>query len=364
LTEFNLVGSNALSPLFNATRTGGSYANWTYDAVKGAVVSANSNYLVWMLPDHMKCKTGGVSRLPVGIAIRTAQQIFGRNNVGTTLNMAYADASYNVGTVYTNGADFAGDVSGSNNWDRIVFWITTYTSSGQCFVSSMKLTTLDFWKPATKMDRAKGWIGFPFLISLFNYNETLTGNLRLTDSTGALIEDNALTLSNKANAIMLDVTTMEKINIKTIELSCDKMFNFYADVETPCKNPIMMISRNQFGGLLSWVFETTQTITFENSNGKSMKRIKMIADRLSSSQWETLNDFFSPSEYFSKMNIYRSPQGAIETEDKAVYLLDREHQDNNYGGYGVLVKVLKSKPSMNTNSSQQVFEMEIEFDTL
>lgn len=126
-------------------------------------------------------------------------------------------------------------------------------------------------------------------------------------------------------------------------------------VDTPCKNPVMLVWRNSLGGDACWLFEHDQEVSYTTS-GKKAKRMQLSARDLTEDQWHALNELNHLGEVY-KQNIVE----LTSTVDKShvrdgtqVYVVDS-------AGNKTGVIVIPTSNAMFTRMSKHEFRIEIEF---
>lgn len=123
-----------------------------------------------------------------------------------------------------------------------------------------------------------------------------------------------------------------------------------------CNNPVMLVGRNKNGGILQWLFEGSQDITFSEENGTTAKRVMLYTDGLTLQEWEALHDFITYGQ------VYREPiqalsSSTIKTKSRVgqqVYVVD---QDGGLTG----VIVIPTKNQTTNRKRFHSFQIEIEY---
>lgn len=211
----------------------------------------------------------------------------------------------------------------------------------------------------TKLDELVMWRGYPSLLSVI-VNEDVASNVYLgtdDDSTSSSM-NSGKQIAFDLNQIITD-QTVEEVTAAVYEdtSGADAVSDeITVKLRDACENPIMLMGRNSLGGLMQWMFDVNQEMSYENENGVKVKRLRMFAEDLTVNQWEALNDFVTYGEVY-KNNIPELTYETIKTSSRVgnqVYILSSD-------GTKIGVIVL---PRVNVTQTKQVkheFQIEIEY---
>lgn len=211
----------------------------------------------------------------------------------------------------------------------------------------------------TRFDAPVMWRGYPFLLSAIVNEEVASDVVLSTDDDDSAAED----LSGKLvhfdlNQIISD-QDIDAVDVAIYEETSPG--NPISEVKTiemreACDNPVMLMARNSLGGVVQWLFDTNQDLSYEDDNSIKSKHLVLFTDNLTINQWEALQDFITLGEVY-RNNITEFTSETIKTStrmDQQVYVVYPD-------GTKVGVIVLPGRNKTQTRQVKHSFEIEIEF---
>jgi hypothetical protein len=221
----------------------------------------------------------------------------------------------------------------------------------------------------TKFSRPKMWRGYPFVLSAI-LGDNITGNIYFSvayyDISGGLVSSavTAFTTANNGKLIIVDVTQILAIPSTAVTMIIsasnlaifDSIINsFTCDIVDPCDNPVMLLGRNSLGGVMQFMFDFNQELSHDLAGTKA-KRLTLVAEQLTSTEWYALQDFISLGEVY-KDNILELTSSVIKTSTRIgsqVYVIDST-------GVKLGVLVIPTKNLTKTSRVKHNFELTIEY---
>jgi hypothetical protein len=214
----------------------------------------------------------------------------------------------------------------------------------------------------TKLDRVVMWRGYPALLAAV-INEDVSSDIYLETGEGASTpEDHAgEQVIFDLNQIITDQTVDEVDAVIYENTSVPSTFSEEQNVvlRDPCENPVMLMGRNSLGGVMQWLFDVNQEVSYENNDGVKVKRMRLFAEDLLINEWEALQDFIGLGEVY-KNTIRELLSTTIQTATRVgsqVYVL---YPDGKKIGVIVTAKV----KSTDTRQLRHSFEVDIEYPEL
>ena len=211
----------------------------------------------------------------------------------------------------------------------------------------------------TKFDSPVMWLGYPFLLSAI-INEDIGANIYIAsdDDQSTPADMTGKQIAFDLNQIITDQTVKEVDMTIYADTSADYAVSEEITIQLrdACENPVMLMGRNELGGILQWLFDTNQVYTFQYNDGFKAKRMKLFTDDLTLNEWEALEEFFGTGQVY-RNNIVEFTSATNKTATRIgqqVYVVDAEGNK-----IGVIVQ-----PREGTTETKQVrhrFEIEIEY---
>lgn len=211
----------------------------------------------------------------------------------------------------------------------------------------------------TKLDSIRMWRGYPALVSAI-VGDGVSGNTYFhadgQDSTPANLSGKLVALDLNQ---LLTTQTMDDVGLKLyLDDTPDKLLSETKTVllNDACDGSIMLMARNKSGGILQWMFETSQEYTFDYGNDIKAARKKLYAENLTLNEWEALQDFITLGAVY-RNNITELTSSTIKTTSRIgnqVYVIDAT-------GSKTGVIVLPTRNTTNTKQLRHRFEIEIEY---
>lgn len=209
----------------------------------------------------------------------------------------------------------------------------------------------------TKFDSPVMWRGYPFVLSAI-IGDGVTGDqfVRVDGDDTAPAALSGKIIQANISEILSDDSPDEITATIFKDASPELVNEITIELRDPCSNPVMLMGRNSYGGVLQWLFDETQEYEYVNTKGNKVKRMTLIADDLTVNQWESLQDFIGFGEVF-KNNITEFTSSTIKTSTRIgqqVYTVDTD-------GNKVGVIVLPTGNRTKTHQVKHKFELDIEF---
>lgn len=211
----------------------------------------------------------------------------------------------------------------------------------------------------TKLDSVVMWRGYPTLLAAI-INEDVSSNIYLDTGEGASTPaDHAgQQVIFDLNQIITDQTVDEVDAVIYEDTSVPSTFSEEQNVvlRDACENPVMLLGRNSLGGIMQWLFDVNQELTYENQEGVKVKRMRVFAEDLTLNEWESLQDFIGLGEVY-KNTIRELLSTTVQTSTRIgsqVYVLYPD-------GKKIGVIVTAKSRSTDTRQMKHSFELDIEY---
>lgn len=355
--RYIMLGSGSMGEFYNTTRTGGSYQNWSYHSASGTIrVTGLSNYLTFNLPNSMLTGTGSQKTFNgLFLRVKLYFQAIGGNIGDYTIRLNNGTTQH---TILATGSTVDFDtVNGA--YDRVEFAISDIGTATEVRIWGIEILPRYATPLSNVLGRQRAWIGFPFVLSFLSSGTPPSFDIYYLDNTGATISSD-LNVTSSAGLVHLIFGQLKIIDQRTatIMIVCSTYKNIYVDVSSPCKNPVMLWGYNSMGGLMCWVFENRQEITYQVSSGRLARRYKLFTDGLTFEQWESLNDL-NQERLTYDVNYGRPISGSLSLVgtrrqlDQYLWLI---FSDGSYRG----VIVNPTKNETLTDRATNEFQIEVE----
>jgi hypothetical protein len=216
----------------------------------------------------------------------------------------------------------------------------------------------------------KMWRGYPFFVSLIS-GDDLSGNA--TDFTvyyydeqwNIISSQTSSSSDNSGQLLVLNPSSILSIpaNAKHMQFSFQETSPSQPLITAPrfdiidaCKNPVYLMTRNSFGGILPWMFDQSQEYTFDYGDGRKAKRLVLASENLSILEWEALQDFIGLGEVY-KNNIVEFTSSTNKTSSRIGKQVYQVYPDGSKIG----VIVIPTVNSTLTRYLKHEFQIEIEY---
>lgn len=162
-------------------------------------------------------------------------------------------------------------------------------------------------------------------------------------------------LNGNSNGILINSVNLYSFtpNPSTFDYAIEQL---EVGVLSPCKNPILLIWKNTFGGDVEWMFEWTQQYSHAYPDGKKVKRMTLYADGISFDEFESLDGLNTPGEIYDVpvIELTGTTDKTSKKADQQVYVLQPD-------GTKTGVVVIPNSSDTQTKRKQHYIEIEIEF---
>ncbi len=223
----------------------------------------------------------------------------------------------------------------------------------------------------TKLTRPKLWIDYSFLLSVCvgDAEEEMICVVNGYDAAGVLLDtivSNGHLATNQVVDFNIDdiwdngyggysgvsyLTAYVKDSFDEVKTDVITI-----DVMTPCANAVMLMGRNSLGGVLQWLFDFSQEISFSTDNEEKAKRLFMSELNINQNQWLALQDFITLGTVY-RNNIVEFLSTTNKTTSRTgqqIYVLSTTNTK-----IGVIAQPVNN--TTLTRYKKNLFEIEIEY---
>jgi len=219
----------------------------------------------------------------------------------------------------------------------------------------------------TKFTRPKLWDGYSFLLTVCvgDATEEMTCVVSGYDAAGVLIStvnSDPVTATNQVIDFNIPVIygSVTPVTYFTayVKDSFDEVKTdvITIDVVSPCANAVMLMARNSLGGVLQWLFDFSQEISFSTDNEEKAKRLFMSEQNINQNQWLALQDFITLGTVY-RNNIVEFLSTTNKTTSRTgqqIYVLSTSNTK-----IGVIAQPVNN--TTLTRYKKNLFEIEIEY---